>query len=204
LSQYKNLFHHYIHQTSKEDASTFWSGCGAIKKDAFFSVNGFDQNKYSNPCIEDIEMGYSLKKMGHRILLYKHLQVKHLKHYSFVNLLKSDLIDRAIPWTILMLSNKQLSSDLNLKPVHKLSAIAVILSIVTVLMAIASKWFLLGIPFLLVLIFSFNFDFYRFFLKKRGFVFSIKVVPLHFLYYLYSSLGFAIGTFKYYFKKDFI
>ena len=26
FSQYKNLFHHYIHQTSHEDASTFWSG----------------------------------------------------------------------------------------------------------------------------------------------------------------------------------
>ena len=29
LSQYKNLFHHYTHQHSREDASTFWGACGA-------------------------------------------------------------------------------------------------------------------------------------------------------------------------------
>jgi cellulose synthase/poly-beta-1,6-N-acetylglucosamine synthase-like glycosyltransferase len=24
LSQYRNLFHHYVHQTAKEEAATFW------------------------------------------------------------------------------------------------------------------------------------------------------------------------------------
>ncbi len=30
LSQYKNLFHHFVHQQGSAEASTFWSGCGAI------------------------------------------------------------------------------------------------------------------------------------------------------------------------------
>src|SRR5262245_6529196 len=32
ISQFKNLFHHFIHQTSSETAATFWTGCGAIQK----------------------------------------------------------------------------------------------------------------------------------------------------------------------------
>ena len=32
LSQYKNLLHHYVHQTANEEASTFWTGCGAIRR----------------------------------------------------------------------------------------------------------------------------------------------------------------------------
>jgi len=32
LSQYKNLFHHYVHQNAHERAFTFWSGCGAIRR----------------------------------------------------------------------------------------------------------------------------------------------------------------------------
>ena len=32
ISQYKNLFHHWIHQTSNEEAWTFWTGCGAIRR----------------------------------------------------------------------------------------------------------------------------------------------------------------------------
>jgi len=42
LSQYKNLVHHYYHQRAKKDASTFWSGCGAVKKDVFLKQGGFD------------------------------------------------------------------------------------------------------------------------------------------------------------------
>jgi len=201
FSQYKNLFHHYIHQTSREDASTFWSGFGAIKKEVFYAVGGFDQNKYSNPCIEDIEMGSRLKKMGYRILLYKHLQVKHLKHYSFINLLKSDLFDRAIPWTTMMLTNKQFASDLNLKLKHKLSAGILFLVIVSILMTVKSLWFVAVITILLAIFFIMNHDFYRFFYNKRGRRFTLKVIPFHFLYYLYSTLGFFMGSCKYLYDK---
>jgi len=168
VSQYKNLFHHYIHQTSQEDASTFWSGCGAVKTEVFHEVGGFDENKYSKPSIEDIEMGCRLKRMGYRILLYKDLQVKHLKNYSFFNLLKSDLFDRAIPWTTMMLTNKQFACDLNLKPKHKLSAGALILVIFSIFMTAKSIWFASVIPVLLTIFFLMNYDFYRFYFNKKG------------------------------------
>ena len=193
VSQYKNLFHHYIHQTSKEDASTFWSGCGAVKTDVFNKVGGFDENKYSMPCIEDIELGYRMKRIGCRILLYKDLQVKHLKRYSFFSLLKSDLFDRAIPWTTMMLGNKQIAKDLNLKPEHKLSAGILILIIFFMFMTMKSIWFALAVPALLAIFFLMNYDFYRFFLNTKGRDFTLKVIPLHFLYYLYSTLGFFVG-----------
>jgi glycosyltransferase involved in cell wall biosynthesis len=203
LSQYKNLFHHYIHQTSQEDASTFWSGCGAVKRTVFHEVGGFDQDKYSKPCIEDIEMGCRLSKLGHRILLYKNLQVKHLKHFSFFNLVKSDLFDRAIPWTTLMLNNKQLASDLNLKTEHRLSAGILILIIVSILFSVKSIWFLSVIPGLLLVFFVLNRDFYRFFLYKKSYVFTLQIIPFHFLYYLYSTLGFLMGFCKYLYDKHF-
>jgi len=197
FSQYKNLFHHYIHQTSEEDASTFWSGFGAIKREVFIEVNGFDQNKYSNPCIEDIEMGSRLKQIGHQILLYKQLQVKHHKHYSFSNLWRSDLFDRAIPWTVMMLSNKEFASDLNLKIEHKLSAGILFLIIFSILMTVKSIWFIAVITILLAIFFIMNHDFYGFFLNKKGRLFTLKVIPFHFLYYLYSTLGFFMGSCKY-------
>ena len=203
VSQYKNLFHHYIHQTSQEDASTFWSGCGAVKTEVFHKVGGFDENKYSGSCIEDIEMGCGLKRMGYRILLYKDLQVKHLKKYSFFSLLKSDLFDRAIPWTTMMLTNKQFTSDLNLKPKHKFSALTFILVIFSIFMTVKSIWFASVIPVLLAIFFIMNYDFYRFFLNKKGRVFTLKVIPLHFLYYLYSTLGFFMGYCNYLYTSTF-
>jgi hypothetical protein len=41
LSQYKNLFHHYTHQTGSEEASTFWGACGAIRRDVFLDGRWF-------------------------------------------------------------------------------------------------------------------------------------------------------------------
>ena len=35
LSQYRNLLHHYVHQRGREDASTFWGACGAIRREVF-------------------------------------------------------------------------------------------------------------------------------------------------------------------------
>jgi len=77
LSQYRNLLHHFVHQSSHEDASTFWAGCGAIRRDVFVELGGFDPH-YTRPSIEDIELGYRLRAAGLRIRLAKHLQVTHL------------------------------------------------------------------------------------------------------------------------------
>ncbi|HYW20665.1 MAG TPA: glycosyltransferase [Nodularia sp. (in: cyanobacteria)] len=83
LSQYKNLFHHYTHQNASEDAFTFWGACGAIRRDIFLAIGGFDAS-YRRPCVEDIELGYRLKAAGYKIRLDKALQVKHLKRWELI------------------------------------------------------------------------------------------------------------------------
>ena len=82
LSQYKNLMHCFVHQTGNEQASTFWSGCGAIRRDVFLAHSGFDE-AYSRPAIEDIELGYRLFQGGRRMMMDKHIRVKHLKKWTF-------------------------------------------------------------------------------------------------------------------------
>jgi GT2 family glycosyltransferase len=89
LSQYKNLFHHYVHQISNPEASTFWGACGAIRRETFLSLGGFNEG-YRHPCIEDIELGYRLRRAGFKIRLAKELQIKHLKCWNIVSLVKTD------------------------------------------------------------------------------------------------------------------
>ncbi len=122
LSQYKNLLHHYVHQAGQEEAVTFWAGCGAVRRDVFLALDGFDES-YRYPSIEDIELGYRLKQAGKRILLCKDLQVKHLKRWGALSLLQSDLLRRAVPWTELILRHGRLPNDLNLKASGRLSAV---------------------------------------------------------------------------------
>ncbi len=120
LSQYRNLMHAYVHQTGAEQASTFWSGCGAIRRHVFAEHSGFNES-YGRPAIEDIELGYRLISAKRRVLLDRSLQVTHLKRWSFWGLLKTDILDRGIPWTELILRHRFMPNDLNLQLSQRVS-----------------------------------------------------------------------------------
>jgi glycosyltransferase involved in cell wall biosynthesis len=121
LSQYKNLMHCFVHQNARSEASTFWSGCGAIRRELFLAMSGFDATSYKRPAIEDIELGYRLRRAGRRILLDRDLRVKHLKKWTFWGLLKTDVLDRGIPWTELILRDQRMPNDLNLQISQRVS-----------------------------------------------------------------------------------
>lgn len=192
LSQYKNLYHHYIHQRSCLDASTFWAGCGAILREIFQTVGGFDQNKYSKPAIEDIELGYRLKNKGYQILLDKTLQVKHLKFWNLTSLLRADIFYRAVPWSKLILENQQMINDLNLQTPHKISAGLVGLSLGILPFSFFKPELLYSILFLLTIIFVLNYELYKFFFNRKGLKFVILAFPLQLLYYFYSGVTFVL------------
>jgi glycosyltransferase involved in cell wall biosynthesis len=198
LSQYKNLFHHHIHQTSRQDAETYWTACGAIRKACFWEVGGFDKTMRM---MEDIDLGYRLRKRNFAIRLDKDIQVKHLKKYSFTGLIKSDLLDRAIPWTVLILRRGGAPNDLNLRWWHKCSAVLAIILLLCLLLSLVSKWFLAGFCIAGLIFFFLNRSFYRFYIEKRGLLFALRVIPLHVLYYLYSTFGFMAGFCLYKFSR---
>ena len=201
ISQYRNMFHHFHHQHSDMEAFTFWAGCGAIKKSIFDEIGGFDQKRYTKPSIEDIELGYRIRKKGYRILLDKDLQVKHLKRWEFLSMLRADIFQRAIPWSHLILETKFLPKNLNLKLSHKISSILVALLFLLMpsLFLTHTKFYNIPVPhiagfFSLILFTNFfilNRKLYSFYTKKRGIIFTIKVIPLHILYYLYSGVSFV-------------
>ncbi|MGH9661887.1 MAG: glycosyltransferase, partial [Bryobacteraceae bacterium] len=126
LSQYKNLMHCFVHQTGRRVACTFWSGCGAIRRGVFLEYSGFDE-AYRRPAIEDIELGYRLM-MGHRkVILDSDLVVKHLKRWTFWGLLRTDILDRGVPWTELILRDRSMPNDLNIQLSQRVSVALVFL-----------------------------------------------------------------------------
>lgn len=194
ISQFKNLSHHYVHQASSERASTFWAGCGCIKRTLFFHLGGFDTDRFYRPSIEDIHLGYRAKLAGANIHLAKDIQVSHLKKWTLFNLIKTDVLRRGVPWTRLLLANRQCRVyELNLRLEQRLSVIAACLLPLAVLF---SPWLdeasLIGV-FSALMLFLFNRDFYMFLASKRGLPFTIACLPLHCLYFLYSGLSFALA-----------
>lgn len=197
IAQYKNLMHHYVHQQGNEDASTFWAGFGVVKRSLFLDLGGFDPERYPRPSIEDIELGYRIKQAGGQIYLAKNLQVKHHKAWKLFNLIKTDVFDRGIPWTRLLKDNKSnLINDLNLQTNSRISVVIVYSLIISVLaLFYRAELVLFSIIFAGILLYL-NWDVYRFFFKKRGKIFALKVIPCHWLYYFYGGLAFVLGNFS--------
>ncbi len=190
VSQYRNLLHHFVHQNGNPEASTFWGGCGAVRRSVFEEIGGFDEKRFRGPSIEDIEFGYRLRQAGLRILLDKGLQGTHLKRWNLRSVVRTDITRRAIPWSRLILESRKLPDDLNLKWGQRLSVALVGLAIVFLLLApfrfemlAFSATALLAVTFL-------NRELYAFFFQQRGFPFAATCIPLHFLYYLCSGLSY--------------
>jgi len=202
LSQYKNLQHHYVHQMANESAGTFWTGCGAVRRKYFLELNGFE-GTFGQPCIEDVEFGIRLKNAGHHIHLEKSLQVKHLKRYTAKSLLHSDFFNRALPWSLIILQQRHMPNDLNVNWKNRLSVVCAYGLVLTLISAIiTAKVFLLAPAILCaVLLFFFNQDFYRFLSHKKGNLFLLKSFSWHWLYFLYSGLGFGCTFLYFHFHK---
>ncbi len=195
LSQYKNLLHHYVHQRSSENASTFWAGCGAIRKEIFLKAGGFSEEDYPHPSIEDIALGLKLKATGYSIRLEKSLQVKHLKRWTPSNLLRADILYRAVPWSRLILKSGVLPNDLNLQTSQRVSAVMVglfVLSLVILLSGRATFVSLVAAIATAGTVLFLNRDLYRFFCRLKGPLFVFPAIIWHFFYYLYSSATFLI------------
>ena len=202
ISQYKNLFHRFVHQQARTEAETFWAGCGAIRRDVFLAVNGFDAERYPRPAIEDIELGYRMRAKGYRILLDKQLQAKHLKHWTMKSMLHADIFCRAVPWSMLIFESKGMVNDLNLQTTDRISAGLLGLSLLLLPPAVFKPQLLLVIIVLLAMIPILNHKFYRFFFQHKGLAFAILVFPLHLLYYFYSAATFVLCWFRHFFRRQ--
>lgn len=187
-SQYKNLFHHFTHQHGRAQAETFWTGCGAVRRETFKLVGGFDD---SFRWIEDIELGYRLRRAGHSIMLDRELQVKHLKRWTLLGMWRADIFGRALPWSRLMLERGRLSDDLNLRKSERVAAIAAMLALV--LLPLSLFLHAMTAPALLMLctVLWLNRRLCALFLRRGGPLFAVVACALHLLYYGYSSAAFA-------------
>lgn len=192
---YKNLLHHYTHLHANQDANTFWSGFGAVRRDAFWQVGGFDPSVTTTADVEDIHLGYRLRAAGRTIRLDPSLQVQHHKRYTFRGVIESDVVHRAIPWTRAMLECKVIRPDMNLR------RSAVIASLVAYAIPVALAGGALFGPGGFVLAASLiavwttlNFAFLVYAHRHGGVKLAVYCAALVYLYNLYCPPGAALGV----------
>lgn len=200
VSHFRNLLHHHVHQGHPGPASSFWAGCGAVRRERFLAVGGFDP-RYDRPSIEDIELGRRLHATGARILLDPSVQATHHKRWTLPSMLITDIGRRAIPWSRLLLAGPEpsLPGTLNLEPSARWSGGATLLltlCLLTLPLLPPSRAVVFGLLAVAVtalgLVLLLNRTFYGLCRRRYGAGFLLAAIPLHLLYFLYSTLTFAV------------
>jgi glycosyltransferase involved in cell wall biosynthesis len=183
VSQYRNLLHRYVHERDAGEAVTFWAGCGAVRAEVFASVGGFDENSDG---VEDIELGYRLAGAGYRIMLRPDIQGRHLKRWTLLTMIATDVWNRGVPWIRLLRRQPvRPRATLNLRPSEKVCT-ALVAGATLALAALAvtgdGRWLIAaaaGAGGALAL----NAPLLAWFVRHRGPGFAVRVIPLRLLYY---------------------
>jgi hypothetical protein len=98
------------------------------------------------------------------------------------------------------LARQPLLLDLNLQTSNRLSVALMALLVVSVVLLplVPVAW---PVPVGLALaLLALNWRLYAFFARRRGLAFALAAIPWHWLYYLYNSLSFALGTLHYWLR----
>jgi hypothetical protein len=189
VSAFRNLLHHHVHQSSPGTASTFWSGLGAVRAQAFTAVGGFDPHRR---WLEDVELGARLNASGARVELDPAIQGTHLKAWSLAGMVRLDFAERGVPWTELALSGRAPTQALNLGWRHRLSAALSVLGGLALLRRrpMGALGALLGLVAL-------NRSFYALLARRRGPAEAIAGVGLHAVHHLSGVAAVPAGVASY-------
>ena len=190
-SLYMNLRHHFGHREFSDDVDTFWAGLGAIRRDAFLAVGGYDADAFPYPSVEDIDLGRRLRGAGARIRRDPTIRGKHLKRWTWWQVVHTDVMRRAAPWSLLMRRFPGAFRDLNVSSAEKLKAALALAFIMCGLFAVfvqvaAWAWLLL----LLAVGFA-NKKLFGVFVRGAGLPFAILGLLFHQLHLCYSAATFV-------------
>jgi GT2 family glycosyltransferase len=193
VSQYRNLLHAYVHQTSEGEVASFWTGCGAVRRPAFLAAGGFDA-KFQFPSVEDVEFGSRLVRAGSRIALNPRIQVTHRKRWTLRSMLETDLLRRSVPWTMLAWSGVGLPRNLNFTPRRRASVMASALVATFGILSIVDPRFCPALAAAVAALIWLSLPFLGWLRQQRGLSFACSCFFFHWLHCLTQAAGCAIGS----------
>jgi cellulose synthase/poly-beta-1,6-N-acetylglucosamine synthase-like glycosyltransferase len=190
-SQYMNLRHHFVHQTPSEDSPSFWAGLGAVRRTEYLAAGGFDSGTYTRPSVEDVELGMRLRKAGGRIRRCPDIQGTHLKVWTLRSVIHTDIFQRALPWSRMMLRNPGVFTELNVSLAERMRAVLALLlpgTILLTVLRVMTPWALLVHVAVCA---AANLRLLAFFARCRGPLFAVSGLLFHQVYYMYGTLAYG-------------
>jgi hypothetical protein len=139
-----------------------------VRRAWFFEADGFDE-RYRKPSIEDIELGYRMSDRGARILLDPEICVTHTKRWTIWSSIVTDILNRGVPWMVLLLERRRMPDDLNLRRRHRIAAALTGVALVCLAACVRSPLWLVPCFLFATLALCMDAGLLKFFYRKGGF-----------------------------------
>ena len=188
VSRFRNLLHHHVHARAGGAAETFWAGLGAVRREVFADVGGFDAARYPQPSIEDVELGLRLHETGARTRLDPSIRGTHLKRWTVGSMVETDLLRRGAPWVELLVERRAAPTHLNLGSRERLSTVVALAG--TAALVARRPALAAGAAAGLV---ALNPALYRLLAARLGPVAAVACVPLHALHLVTAAASVPLG-----------
>lgn len=170
---------------------TFWAGCGAVRAAVFSACGGFDEGR-GTEALEDIDLGYRMSALGHRILLRPEIQGQHMKRWTLRSMIVTDVVQRGIPWVRLLLGRKvRPAATLNIRLSEQVCTILVVagcLALVGWLWSGEITWLVAAVAAMATVL-VINGPLLAWFARQRGWGFAVRAMPLRLLYYALNAVS---------------
>ena len=153
--------------------------------------------QFPMPMIEDIELGVRLQIRTARTRLDPELHVTHLKRWTLRSVIETDIKNRAIPWTKLILETGEMPDDLNLRVKQRVAAALAPLVLVGLVAApwlFGFGWLGAGVAALVPPVVSavLHVDLIRWCARARGPWFALRFWLFHQVHLLYSAATYVL------------
>lgn len=196
VSQYWNLLQHLAGRHGAGMGAHSIAGCSMLRRSSLLASHMYDEWRFRTDCVEGLDLGQRMAEEGRNVLLSADLHVTHMRRWDTASLLRdvwgrSEAIARSLGY---QRTRRQSRSEV----LFTLGALALpVISLVASLALIAPTGShpslpvkMLGIVGLLV---AANLRVYRFLARTRGFLFAVRMAPLHVLSQLVAVAGLCTG-----------
>ena len=205
ISDYENLYLHHHFSKQNNTLNSFYTGFTVIRKSLFEKFGGFNKNIH---ILEDGELGQRLLNAGNAIYLDKSIKFLHLRHFSFHEYMKRQIIKASVLLKIKLKSIAKATVPKKCNDVSLLYQLGIPISLLIPISLIFS-FALQSLTPLYLLIFAFialiliNIKMLMFMAKERGFVFFISSVFIMLINYWFYLIGLCHGGITFIMRRDY-
>lgn len=194
---YRILRHAHLRRRGAGDVDDFWPACGAVRREVVEQVGAFDEWHYWRPQVEGAEFGRRIRGAGFRIWLNPSIAGAHLKEWSLVSSLRTDMLNHGLPWMRLLFQGSKLTRVRapGLSALERVNAFFTAATFTLLLLyAARPSDVVLKIGAVSAIgVLAGNLPFLAFASRERGVLFAITCVPMQLMHYLIGSCAVIVG-----------